>query len=71
MAALEAAQKQWQEIQKRTTLNTMPPKLTAELSTAVENRQKLEAQLQENISVEKVPDTLFFPHHNCARYRGS
>jgi hypothetical protein len=54
MAALDAAQKQWQDIQKRTP--AIPClELTAELSTAVENRQKLEPQLQENISVEKVP----------------
>lgn len=58
MAALEAAQQQWQQIQKRESpaaincishVNSHP-----ELSTTVSNRQKLESQLQENIAVQNV-----------------
>lgn len=54
MATLEAAQKQWQDIQKRILPHNCSV-LILELAIAVGNRQKLESQLQENISVEKVP----------------
>ena len=53
MTTLETAQKQWQDIQKRIKFMKYIV-LIIELTTAVNNRQKLESQLQENSSVQNV-----------------